>query len=118
MPIAVEHTVHAIAAVVQTVPIGTNKALMHLLWVMLNGSFLRSRGAVFAALDRQGLTMQEVRRSWAALRSGKWEINTVAQCFDGLAIRCIMHIDLSWQQWFVLQQHPFFATERSLLKIH
>ena len=27
-------------------------------------------------------------------------------------------IDLSWQQWFVLQSHPFFATERSLLKIH
>ena len=75
MPIAVEHTVHAIAAVVQTVPIGTNIALMHLLWVMLNGSFLGSRGAVFAALDGQGFTLQEVRRSWAALRSGKWKIN-------------------------------------------
>ncbi len=42
MPIAVEHTVHAIAAVVQTVPVGTNIALLHLLWVMLNGSFLCS----------------------------------------------------------------------------
>ena len=70
MPIAVEHTVHAIAAVVQTVPVGTNIALLHLLWVMLNGSFLRSRGAVFAALEGQGFTRQEVRRSWAALRSG------------------------------------------------
>ena len=75
MPIAVELTVHAIAAVVQTVPIGTNIALVHLLWVMLNGSFLHSRGAVFAALDGQGFTLQEVRRSWAALRSGAWEIN-------------------------------------------
>jgi hypothetical protein len=36
--IAVEHTVHAIAAVVQTVPVGTNIAPVHLLWVMLNGS--------------------------------------------------------------------------------
>jgi hypothetical protein len=42
---------------------------------MLNGSFLRSRGAVFAALVGQGFTLQEVRRSWAALRSGAWEIN-------------------------------------------
>jgi hypothetical protein len=75
MPIAVEHTVQAIVAVVQTVPVGTNMALLHLLWVMLNGSFLRSRGAVFAALDGQGLTRQEVRRSWAALRSGQWEVN-------------------------------------------
>ena len=75
MPIAVEHTVHAIIAVVQTVPVGTNIALLHLLWVMLNGSFLRSRGAVFAALEGQGFTRQEVRRSWAALRSGKWEVN-------------------------------------------
>ena len=75
MPIAVEHTVHAIAALVQTVPVGTNIALMHLLWVMLNGSFLGSRGAVFTALAGQGFTLQEVRRSWAALRSGKWEIN-------------------------------------------
>ncbi len=47
MPIAVERTVQAIGAVVQTVPVGTNIALLHLLWVMLNGSFLRSRGAVF-----------------------------------------------------------------------
>ena len=68
MPIAVEHTVHAIAAVVQTVPVGTNLALLHLLWVMLNGAFLRSRGAVFAALAGEGFTRQEVRRSWAALR--------------------------------------------------
>lgn len=75
MLIAVEHTVQAISAVVQTVPVGTNIALMQLVWVMLNGSFLRSRGAVFAALDGQGFTRQEVRRSWAALRSGKWEVN-------------------------------------------
>ena len=75
MPIAVERTVQAIGAVVQTVPVGTNIALLHLLWVMLNGSFLRSRGAVFGALDGQKFTRQEVRRSWAALRSGKWEVN-------------------------------------------
>jgi hypothetical protein len=47
MLIAVEHTVHAISAVVQTVPVGTNIALMHILWVMMSGAFLQSRGAFF-----------------------------------------------------------------------
>ena len=75
MPIAVEVTINAIAAVVQTVPIGTNIALMRLLWVMVSGSFLQSRGAVFGALAARGFDAQEVRRSWAALRSGSWEIN-------------------------------------------
>lgn len=79
MLIAVEHTVHAIMAVIQTVPIGTNIALVRVLWVMLSGSFLQSRGAIFGALAGQGFTMQEVRRSWAAMRSGVWEINELLE---------------------------------------
>lgn len=75
MPIVVEHTVQAIAAVVQTVPIGTNIALMRLLWVMMSGGFLTSRGAVFGALANGGLSVQEVRRSWAAMGQGAWESN-------------------------------------------
>lgn len=75
MPIAVEVTVQAIAAIVQTATVGTNLALMHLLWAMVNGSFLRSRGAVFGALWASGFSIQEVRRSWAALRTGAWEVN-------------------------------------------
>ena len=42
---AVESIIQAIACVVQTVPIGTNLGLMRLLWVMVQGSFLVSRGA-------------------------------------------------------------------------
>lgn len=75
MPIAVELTVHAISAVVQTVPIGTNLALMHILWVMMSGAFLQSRGAFFTALSDKGFSPQEVRRSWAALRTGAWDSN-------------------------------------------
>ena len=67
---AVEVTVHAISAVVQTVPIGTNIALVRILWVMMAGAFLQSRGAIFTVLDAKGFDPQEVRRSWAALRSG------------------------------------------------
>ena len=75
MPIAVELTVHAITAVVQTVPIGTNIALVHLLWVMLNGSFLQQSGCGVCGAGWTRVRAQEVRRSWAALRSGAWEIN-------------------------------------------
>jgi hypothetical protein len=75
MPIAVERTVQALVAIVQTVPIGTNLALVRVLWAMLNGSFVRSRGAFFAALWANGFSAQEVRRSWAALRAGAWTIN-------------------------------------------
>ena len=72
---AVELTVQAISAVVQTAPIGTNLALVHILWVMMSGAFLPSRGAFFTALDAKGFDKQVVRRSWAALRHGAWESN-------------------------------------------
>lgn len=72
---AVARTVQAIGFIVQTVPLGTNIGLAHLLWVMVNGSFLHSRGAIFAALGRCGLGMACVRRSWCALRYGVWDVN-------------------------------------------
>ena len=79
MLIAAEVTVQAIAFLVQTVPIGTNIGLVRILWVMVNGSFLRSRGAIFSALHLSGLSVQEIRRSWAALRYGTWEINELLE---------------------------------------
>ncbi len=39
MSTAVEVTVQAISAVVQTAPIGTNLALVHILWVMMSSAF-------------------------------------------------------------------------------
>ena len=75
MSTAVELTVQAISAVVQTAPIGTNLALTHILWVMMSGAFLPSRGAFFTALAAKGFDKQVVRRSWAALRYGAWESN-------------------------------------------
>jgi hypothetical protein len=72
---AAEITVHAISAVVQTVPIGTNIALVHILWVIMSGGFLPSRGAFFTALSTKGFAMKEVRRSWVAMRTGAWDAN-------------------------------------------
>ncbi|MEZ4707590.1 MAG: hypothetical protein R3A44_10305 [Caldilineaceae bacterium] len=42
---------------------------------MVNGSFLGSRGAAHSALAANAFSDEEVRRSWAALRYGQWEID-------------------------------------------
>ncbi|MGH7928360.1 MAG: hypothetical protein ACREQV_11250, partial [Candidatus Binatia bacterium] len=74
-----EVTVQAMAFLVQVVPIGTNIGLVRMLWVMVNGSFLQSRGALFSALHLSSFTVREMRRSWAALRYGVWEINELLE---------------------------------------
>lgn len=72
---AVEEIITAIAFVVQIVPLGTNLGLARLLWVMVNGSFLESRGAIHGGLSASNFGRDEIRRSWAALRYGCWQIN-------------------------------------------
>ena len=54
---------------------GTNLALLQLMWTILNGSFLPSRGAIFPALKANGFTPAESRRIWSAFRHGVWLIN-------------------------------------------
>lgn len=56
------------------VPLGTNQGLCHLLWALLTGRFLASRGAVFPALDALGLAPDAVRRAVAALAYGQWDM--------------------------------------------
>lgn len=79
MLIAAEITVQAMAAIMQVVPVGTNIGLMRIMWVMVNGSLLRSRGAIFTALHLNGFDAQALRRSWAALRYGVWEVNELLE---------------------------------------
>ena len=62
MPTIIEQTLQALQAVVQSVPVGTNLALLHLIWSILNGSFLSSRGAIFPALQDSGFSPEEIRR--------------------------------------------------------
>ena len=71
---AKERMIQALSSVVQMRPIGTNLGLLNLLWAMVNGSFLQSRGAVYPALSLNGLGKGAVNRSAAALRSGAWQI--------------------------------------------
>jgi hypothetical protein len=61
-----------LARVVQRVPVGTNLGLFHLLWMLLSGRLLLSRGAVIPGLAALGLAEQGVRRAWAALAYGQW----------------------------------------------
>ncbi len=79
MLIAAEITVQAMAVIMQVVPVGTNVGLIRILWVMVNGSFLQSRGAVCSALHMSGFEAQEIRRSWAALRYGTWDVNELLE---------------------------------------
>ena len=63
------------------VPVGTNLGLFWLLWALISGRFLLSRGAVFPALADGGLPAEAVRRSRAALAYGRWAIQTLIQAW-------------------------------------
>ncbi|MDJ0595252.1 MAG: hypothetical protein QNJ72_35615 [Pleurocapsa sp. MO_226.B13] len=79
MPIAIEQTLQALQIMVQSVPVGTNLGLIHLMWSILNGSFLVSRGGIFPALQESGFSPEEIRRSWQAMRYGAWSIDNLMQ---------------------------------------
>ena len=72
MPIAIMQTIHVLQIIVHPVPIGTNLALLQLMWTIINGSFLQSRGAIFPALEANGFTPAESYRIWGAFRHGVW----------------------------------------------
>src|SRR5581483_4218420 len=55
-----------------SVPVGTNLGLLSLLFALLSGRFLHSRGAVCAALADLGLPPEAVRRAQAALCYGRF----------------------------------------------
>lgn len=74
MPTAVRETIQVLELIVQAVPLGTNVGLLYMLWAMLNGSFLGSRGGIFPALQASGFDEETSRRSWAAFRYGSWAI--------------------------------------------
>ena len=86
MSTASKVTIQALEYVVKPLPVGTNLALLHLLWALLSGAFLNSRGAVFPALQTVGLSAIQIRRSSQAVRDGAWSS-------DALVTR--------WREWVV-----------------
>lgn len=83
MSTASEVTIQVLIRLVEVVSVGSNLALLQLMWAMLNGSFLRSRGAVMTALQLSGFSVQEVRRSWQAMRYGVWGIGEMPGSWRG-----------------------------------
>ena len=61
-----------LCALVASVPIGTNLGLVCVLWMLVSGRLLETRGAVIPGLSRLGLSAPAVRRAWAALGHGDW----------------------------------------------
>jgi hypothetical protein len=61
-----------LCALVAGVPLGTNLGLVLVLWMLLTGRLLATRGAVIPGLSALGLAPAAVRRSWAALGQGAW----------------------------------------------
>src|SRR5919197_1199893 len=70
-----------LGALLADVPVGTNRGLFWLLWALISGRFLLSRGAVFPALADGGLPTDAVRRSGAALAYGRWAIETLVRAW-------------------------------------
>jgi hypothetical protein len=68
-----------LGAILAEVPVGTNLGLFWLLWALISGRFLLSRGAVFPALADGGLPADAVRRAAAALAYGRWTIQPLVR---------------------------------------
>ena len=79
MSTASEKTIHVLEQVVKGLPVGTNLALLHMLWALITGSFLSSRGAIFPALQRCGFSGAESYRSWQAMAEGSWGIGQLVK---------------------------------------
>ena len=65
--------------VVEKLPIGTNQGLLHMLWMLVSGQLLYSRGAIFPALQRLKLSDKAVRRAWVAFAKGAWQISDLLE---------------------------------------
>lgn len=72
MQATVYRVIVVLCAVVAATPIGTNLGLVHLLWMLVSGRLVESRGAVIPGLSAAGLPESAVRRAWAALGQGDW----------------------------------------------
>ena len=80
---AVSEIITAMVYLMQVVPIGTNLGLCRILWAMVNGSLIISRGALHGGLEASGFVAEEIRQSWSAMRHGSWEINVLLSEWQG-----------------------------------
>ena len=70
----IDYTISVLSTLLVSLPIGTNLALLHFMWMLVSGALLPHRGAIFPALKSTGLSDAATRRAWAAFRKGVWQI--------------------------------------------
>jgi len=70
-----------LSRLLQKVPVGTNLDLFLLLWTLISGRLLASRGALFPALSAFGLPEGAVRRAEAALAYGRFAVADLLAAF-------------------------------------
>lgn len=83
-----------------SVPKGSNLGLFYLLWALISGKLLASRGALSAALWEMGLPKEAVRRSLAALAYGRFTVN---------ALLCAWHKQIPEQAHFRAHRYEGYA---------
>lgn len=100
MPPVIEPTLLALQAIVTDLPIGTNLAMLHFMWMLVSGALLPHRDALFPALQSTGIGEQAVRRAWAAFRGGVWQISELIGEWDKYMRR---------QQWQPRRYEGYYA---------
>ena len=102
MPAIVYRTCHLLCYVVAVLPIGTNLGILRLLWTLLSGRLLESRGALFPALTSAGFSDGEARQAEAALREGRFSISPLIA-----RLRSRIDQEGQWQERSIEGFHPF-----------
>ena len=83
----VYRTLTVLCGVVASLPLGTNRALLDLFWMLLSGRLLAARGALLPALTDLGWAPDRVRRAWAALGQGAWTTDRLLTQWHALVAR-------------------------------
>lgn len=86
MPEAVYRMLTLLGSLVVACPLGTKLGLLPLLWMLVSGRLLGSRGAVFPGLSDCGLSDRAVRRAWAALGQGGWASERLLARWGGMVV--------------------------------
>ncbi len=70
-------TIAVLSILMQDLPVGTNLALLHFMFMLVTGALLPTRGAIFPALKSIGLSDAATRRAWGAFGKGMWQISAM-----------------------------------------
>lgn len=72
-----DHTISVLIILTQGLPVGTNLAMLHFMFMLVSGALLPNRGAMFPGLKSIGLSDAATRRAWTAFGKGAWQIPVI-----------------------------------------